>query len=433
MVVFRPFRGWKYNPDVVGNLAEVVCPPYDLITPEMQESLRQRNPYNVVHLEAGEGLDWTVPGGNLYRGATALFEDWLGQQVLKRDGEPCFYLLRHDFTFEGRRRSRIGITGCIGLEPYDSRQVFAHEYTEDPAVMDRVALMSACNTNFSPIMSLYRDSQGILAPILQSIMPSPPVIDIESDEDQRLSLWIISERGAIEHIQSFFSDTPVFLADGHHRYEASLRFRELQRQASHGGLAADDARNFVMMTLIEFDDPGLMVLPYHRVVRGMDGPALERFHEKLGQLFDSQTIEFSGSNTAGALLEEVVSRSETGRVVGLVGPEPGSTRILALNDEIDWRSWGPLAASEAWILEEKVIKAVLGDDLSQQVNYVHDHELAAAQVSSGEYQVAFLVRPFPMAEFEDVVSQGQRLPRKSTFFYPKLPTGLVINQLDGVL
>ena len=131
MVVFRPFRGWKYNPDVVGNLAEVVCPPYDLITPEMQESLRQRNPYNVVHLEAGEGLDWTVPGGNLYRGTTALFEDWLGQQVLKRDGEPCFYLVRHDFTFEGRRRSRIGITGCIGLEPYDSRQVFAHEYTED--------------------------------------------------------------------------------------------------------------------------------------------------------------------------------------------------------------------------------------------------------------------------------------------------------------
>jgi hypothetical protein len=165
----------------------------------------------------------------------------------------------------------------------------------------------------------------------------------------------------------------------------------------------------------------------------MDGPALERFHEQLGQLFDSQTIEFSGSNAAGELLEEVVSRSETGRVVGLVGPEPGSARLLTLKDEIDWRNWGPLAASEAWILEEKVIKAVLGDELSQQVNYVHDHELAAEQVSSGEYQVAFLVRPFPMAEFEDVVSQGQRLPRKSTFFYPKLPTGLVINQLDGVL
>ena len=437
MVVFRPFRGWKYNPDVVGDLAEVVCPPYDLITPELQESLRRRNPYNVVHLEAGEGLDWTrlygAGGGNLYRDTTALFEDWLGKRVLTRDGEPCFYLLRHDFTFEGRRRSRTGITGCVGLEAYDSRQVFAHEYTEEPAVMDRVSLMSACNTNFSPIMSLYRDADSILAPTLQSIMAGPPVIDIESDEDQRLSLWIISEQDAIGHIQDFFSKTPVFLADGHHRYEASLRFRELQRQASQGRLAADDARNFVMMTLIEFDDPGLMVLPYHRVVKGMDGPTLEQFQEQLGQLFDSETVELSGNNTAGKLLEDVVRRSETSRVVGFIGPGPGIGCLLTLKDGVDWRSWGPLATSEAWILEEKVLKPVLGDDLSERVNYLHDHDEAWEQVASGECQAAFLVRPFPMAEFEEVVSQGQRLPRKSTFFYPKLPTGLVINQLDGVL
>ena len=433
MVVFRPFRGWKYNADVVGDLAEVVCPPYDLVTPELQESLRRRNPYNVVHLEAGEGLDWTVPGGNLYRDTTALFEDWLDKQVLKRDGEPCFYLLRHDFTFEDRRRSRLGITGCVGLEAYDSRQVFAHEYTEEPAVMDRVSLMSACNTNFSPIMSLYRDGDSVLAPTLQSIMAGPPVIDIESDEDQRLSLWIVSDRSAIDRIRDFFAKTPVFLADGHHRYEASLRFRDLQRQASQEGLAADDARNFVMMTLIEFDDPGLMVLPYHRVLKGMDGPVMARFQEQLEQLFDSQTIELSGSNAAGELLEEVVRRSETGRVVGLIGPGPNTCRVLTLKDGIDWRSWGPLATSEAWILEEKVLKPVLGDDLSEQVNFVHDHEEAWEQVASGECQAAFLVRPFPMAEFEEVVSQGQRLPRKSTFFYPKLPTGLVINQLDGVL
>ena len=430
MVVFRPFRGWKYNPDVVGNLAEVVCPPYDLITPEMQESLRQRNPYNVVHLEAGEGLDWTVPGGNLYRGATALFEDWLGQQVLKRDGEPCFYLLRHDFTFEGRRRSRIGITGCIGLEPYDSRQVFAHEYTEEPAVMDRVALMSACNTNFSPIMSLYRDSQGILAPTLQSIMDSTPVIDIESDEDQRLSLWIISERGAIEHIQSFFSDTPVFLADGHHRYEASLRFRELQRQSSQGGLAADDARNFVMMTLIEFDDPGLMVLPYHRTIHGLTEEQIERVVERLRQLFESH---MEGSHSANWLVDTVEKLGQTHQVMAAIENGGNYSRIWQLKESATSADWGPLAVSEAWILEEQVLKPVLGESLPNHVGYTHDHEAAAKQVATGQSQMAFLLKPFPMGPFEDVVSQGQRLPRKSTFFYPKLPTGLVINQLDGVL
>ncbi len=430
MVVFRPFRGWKYNPDVVGNLAEVVCPPYDLITPEMQESLRQRNPYNVVHLEAGEGLDWTVPGGNLYRGATALFEDWLGQQVLQRDGEPCFYLLRHDFTFEGRRRSRIGITGCIGLEPYDSRQVFAHEYTEDPAVMDRVALMSACNTNFSPIMSLYRDSQGILAPTLQSIMDGPPVIDIESDEDQRLSLWIISERGAIEYIQSFFSDTPVFLADGHHRYEASLRFRELQRQDSQGGLAADDARNFVMMTLIEFDDPGLMVLPYHRTIHGLTEGQMDRVVERLRELFTSHT---EGPQSPKWLVDTVEDLGQTLKVMAAIENGGSFSRIWQLKEPATGADWGPLAVSEAWILEEQVLKPVLGESLPNHVGYTHDHEAAAKQVATGESQMAFLLKPFPMGPFEDVVSQGQRLPRKSTFFYPKLPTGLVINQLDGVL
>ena len=430
MVVFRPFRGWKYNPDVVGNLAEVVCPPYDLITPEMQESLRQRNPYNVVHLEAGEGLDWTVPGGNLYRGATALFEDWLGQQVLKRDGEPCFYLLRHDFTFEGRRRSRIGITGCIGLEPYDSRQVFAHEYIEEPAVMDRVALMSACNTNFSPIMSLYRDSQSILAPTLQSIMDSTPVIDIESDEDQRLSLWIISERGAIEHIQSFFSDTPVFLADGHHRYEASLRFRELQRQGSQGGLAADDARNFVMMTLIEFDDPGLMVLPYHRTIHGLTGEQINRVVERLRELFESHA---EGSHAANWLVDTVEELGQTLQVMAAIENGGNYSRIWQLKESATSADWGPLAVSEAWILEEQVLKPVLGESLPNHVGYTHDHEAAAKQVATRQSQMAFLLKPFPMGPFEDVVSQGQRLPRKSTFFYPKLPTGLVINQLDGVL
>ena len=430
MVVFRPFRGWKYNADVVGDLAEVVCPPYDLVTPELQESLRRRNPYNVVHLEAGEGLDWTVPGGNLYRDTTALFEDWLGKQVLKRDGEPCFYLLRHDFTFEGRRRSRTGITGCIGLEAYDSRQVFAHEYTEEPAVMDRVSLMSACNTNFSPIMSLYRDADSILAPTLQSIMAGPPVIDIESDEDQRLSLWIISEQGAIEHIQDFFGNTPVFLADGHHRYEASLRFRDLQRQGSQDGLAADDARNFVMMTLIEFDDPGLMVLPYHRTIHGLTDEQMGRVEERLRELFESHT---EGPQSANWLVDTVEELGQTLKVMAAIEDGGSYSRIWQLKEHATDADWGPLAVSEAWILEEQVLKPVLGESLSNHVGYTHDHEAAAQQVENGQSQMAFLLKPFPLGPFEEVVSQGQRLPRKSTFFYPKLPTGLVINQLDGVL
>ena len=436
MVVFRPFRGWKYNPDVVGDLNKVVCPPYDLITPELQESLLKRSPFNVVHLEAGENLDWNAPGGNTYRSATDLFEEWLRRGVLRREPEPCFYLTRHIYQFQGQTKSRIGITGCVRLAQYDSQEVFPHEFTEEPAVMDRVALMEACNANFSPIMSLYRDPSQHLATIFEETMSEPPAIQVHPDDNQEMSLWIISEADQQSRIRQFFNDTPVFLADGHHRYEAALRFQA--KRARDGGyqIASEEDNDSVMMTLIEFDDPGLLVLPYHRVVSGLASEMLAQLQERLLQLFGVNpsglpSIEPGDRDTADGLLEQVIKLGDDAKALGVLGPAGENPRLLSLKKEVNWQEWGPLAVSEAWILEEQVLKPVLGDLLQDRVTYIHDHEQAMEQVRSGDSQMAFLVKPFPMNQFYDVVSQGQRLPRKSTFFYPKLPTGLVINQLDG--
>ena len=433
MVVFRPFRGWKYNPDVVGDLAKVVSPPYDLITPELQESLLKRSPYNVVHLEAGENLDWNAPGGNTYRNTTDLFEEWLRRGVLRREPEPCFYLSQHIFTFQGETKSRIGITGCIGLAEYDSHEVFPHEFTEEPAVLDRVALMEACNANFSPIMSLYRDPAKYLNRIFEEVMSTTPDIHIRPDEDQELSLWLLSSPEQQTRIRQFFNDTPIFLADGHHRYEAALRFQAKRAKAGGYEIVSPEENDSVMMTLIEFDDPGLLVLPYHRVVEGLTSELLAQLQHRLLQLFDVNPGGLPPVDTAEDLLEQVVGQNNDAKAVGMLGPSGESPRLLSLKQEVDWQEWGPLAVSEAWILEEQVLKPLLGDLLPDRVTYIHDHVQAMAQVNSGASQMAFLVKPFPMDQFYDVVSQGQRLPRKSTFFYPKLPTGLVINQLDGSL
>ena len=433
MAAFRPFRGFMYNPGVVGDMATVVCPPYDLITPELQESLRNLSRYNVVHLEAGEGLDWNAPPPDHYADTAERFDDWVRQGILQRDPEPCFYLVRHVYWFRGQRRSRLGLTGCVGLEEYQARKVFPHEYTEEPAILDRVALMEACNANFSPIMSLYRDSANYLSRELAEAVKGNPVIDIRADGDQDLTMWRISDPAVQERIQRFFTDTGIFLADGHHRYEAALRFRRNQSLGSQAREDSSAAQNFVMMTLIEFDDPGLLVLPYHRVVGGLSLAQLGQLKERLNQVFEVEPAAPASARAAERLLDQVAEIGDERRALGMVESDGDRNSLLTLREGVDQGDWGPLAVSEAWILEEQVLKPVLGESASEHVIYVHDHELALEQVSSGQRQMAFLLKPFPMAQFEGIVSQGQRLPPKSTFFYPKLPTGLVINKLDGAL
>lgn len=429
MVELRPFRGWRYNPEVVGDLAMVISPPYDIIDRELEEELHHRSPHNAVYLEGAERPDWNATASERYAQAAQLFQDWRDQNVLNRDEEPCFYLMRHSYQHLGRQLTRTGLIGCVGLEEYEHLRVLRHEYTQEPAVQDRVSLMDACNANFSPIMSLYRDASGSLAAAWGQAMAPPPLFRVNDDSGQETVLWKILDQETQSLITNLFQDIPVFLADGHHRYEAALRLRGL-RPAGEGG-SAGLAHNYVMMTLFEFNDPGLLVLPYHRVVAGLSSTELERLKARLSEMFDIQDAGPSGHAELEALLARVADSGN--RVMGVAGLEPGRLNLLTLKETQDTEQWGPLAISEGWILEEQVLKPVLGDSAPGHVDYAHDHQQALDQVASGEQQLAFLLKPFPIDGFEAVVGAGHVLPRKSTFFYPKLPTGLVINQLEGTL
>ncbi len=433
MVVLKPFRGWRYDLDVVGDPASVLSPPYDLITPEMQGSLRQLSPYNVVHLEAGEGLNWDTPAPDQYSGTAALFRDWTGKGVLRRDTEPSYYLSRQVFSHQGREWSRLGLTACVALEEYESKQVLPHEYTESPAIRDRVSLMKACNANFSPIMSLYRDADGALAHIFEQAMTDSPMLDVQDGPGQRSTLWQIGNPSLTGSISRFFQDKSIFLADGHHRYEAALQFQQEREGTGSGVKGADQAHDFVMMTLIGFDDPGLVVLPYHRVLGGLSPDKYAEVQQVLETIFEATAISNGNQLDADSLVQEVERRGQNRHAIGMLGTAGEGPVLLTLRQGVDWQTWGPLAVSEAWILEEQVLKPVLGDRTLNHLGYIHDHHEAMELVSTGQRQSAFFLKPFPMAQFEAIVSDGQRLPRKSTFFYPKLPTGLVINQLEGSL
>ena len=438
MVVLRPFRGWRYDLDVVGDPASVLCPPYDLITPEMQASLRQLSPYNVVHLEAGEGLDWDAPAHDQYSDTAALFRDWVSKGVLRRDTEASYYLSRQVFPHQGKEWSRLGLTACVGLEAYASRQVLPHEYTQSPAIRDRVSLMQASKANFSPIMALYRDTEGALIPIFEQVMTEPPILDAQDGPGQRSTLWQIGGGSLSELISRFFQDKSIFLADGHHRYEAALKFQQLRVQQEQvrvgsGATGASQAYDFVMMTLIGFDDPGLVVLPYHRTLGGLSPDKYAEVQRGLERIFETTSILDDNQLDADAVVQEVAHRGQNRHAIGMLGPADKGPVLLTLRPGVDWQDWGPLAVSEAWILEEQVLKPVLGEDTLNHLGYIHDHREAMQLVRAGERQLAFLLKPFPMTQFEEIVAAGQRLPRKSTFFYPKLPTGLVINQLEGSL
>ena len=421
MVDFRPIHGCRFDPDVVGSMASILCPPYDMIGPDLEQTLQQLSPYNAVHLEGGEQPDPADPESS-YLEAAGLFRRWLEQGVLKRDDTPRFYLMRHGFTFQGQTRQQLALFGGVAVEEYDTRRVLPHEYTREPAVQDRVKLLQACQAQFSPIMSLYRDSNHSLQPVLDFAMAQPPVLEVPGTAlsgaaGGDISLWAIDHIESQRSIQQFFADRPVFLADGHHRYEAARRHRS-------GG--------FVMMALVEFDDPGLLLLPYHRGAGNLSQAELHQLGAQLDRFFETEPFDLAGGGVEG-LVQRVASLGRGRHVLGVVGPQPRAATLRTLRGDVDWRQWGPLAVSEAWVLEEQVLKPVMGDTAAQQVDYSHDPQGLVDRVDGGELQLAFLLKPFPMDTFEQIVGSGQRLPSKSTFFYPKLPTGLVIHQLDGPL
>ena len=424
MAKVTPFRGWRYNPAVVDDMAAVLCPPYDLITPQIQQALMDRHPLNVIHLEAGEGLDWSADPAGRYAETSERFEEWMRDGVLRQDAEPGYYLLRHGFTLGGLERSRLGLIACVGLEDYETRQVLPHEFTEAPAIRDRVTLMESVSANISPIMSIYRDADNELEPVFQRVMVGTPEVDARDEYDTVTTMWRIADDEDIAAIASFFERRPVFLADGHHRYEASRHY-QIARHAE-GADAPSKAHNYVMMTLISFDDPGLVVLPYHRNLSGLSDGQLARVKARILEVFDAEP---AGNRSAAEVAELVEERGRTGRVMAALTPD--GAQLLSLRPAAIGDDWGLMAVSEAWVLEEKILRPELGDRTLDHLGFLHDHEEAAEGVANGSLQMAFLMKPFPMDAFEDIVGQGQRLPRKSTFFYPKLPTGLVINRIDG--
>ena len=298
-----------------------------------------------------------------------------------RDTSPAFYLVEHTFRHRGTGLSRLELMCRVRLEEYERGVVLPHEYTRAEDKRDRLALMEACHVNLSPIMCLYRDRQRRLSQVFRDTLTSGPLVEFSDAGEQGYRLWRIDADGDLAEISEVMSPKSLYIADGHHRYETALAFRD---RAATGRVGSDQPSNFVMMGLIDFDDPGLLVLPYDRVLRGLDATTLKKVGERLRQFFDIEPYSTGEAAGLDAFLAEIDLRGKAGPAMGLLDPrgvdgaEGEALQLLTLKNDVRLESWGPVAESEAWILEEQVLRPILGDALAQCLG-VHSRRRGGGQ------------------------------------------------------
>ncbi|MBF8266528.1 MAG: hypothetical protein HW388_36 [Dehalococcoidia bacterium] len=435
MAEIQPFKGIRYNPQLASNLERLLCPPYDVITPEQQRELHNRSPYNVIRLELGMSQPSDSDGANRYTRAAALLEEWLGQGVLVSEKKAAFYLLQEEFPHLGRVRTRRSLLARVRLEDFSRRVVIPHEETSQGPKRDRMELLKATRANLSPIMGIYRDPSGDLSALLGRAMAGPPLVRADYG-DSHIRLWALAEEGAMEAIRGSLKDAPVFLADGHHRYETALLYRDIQR-ARGGARDGEDGHGFVMMTLTEISDPGLLALPYHRLVRGLSPGELERVVALAKKTFAPISLAAKpglDDEAALHLMEQLEGVARTQVALGLLEHGAEGASILALRGS-PGASSSPLERCATWVLAKRVLEPGLRSQEEAVergiLRFTPDPQEVYRLVRGGDFQMGFLLPPLDMDLFEEVVLSGERMPLKSTYFTPKLPTGLVINRLVG--
>ncbi|MBI2907796.1 MAG: DUF1015 domain-containing protein [Chloroflexi bacterium] len=441
MVDVRPFRGLRYSPERVGDLSAVISPPYDVISAEEQTYYYERSPYNIVRLEAGKERADDSPGKDKYTRAAATLRKWLAEGVLLQENRPAFYAFLHRFRYDDRpEMRRWSLLGRVRLEDWRTGMVCPHEDTLKEPARDRMLLLRSCKANISPIMALVPHGSGEFLNVLPRLAPGSALMEVTDPYGAAHSVWAITDEEATAALTAVFAKKVLYIADGHHRYETALAYRDEQR-AAYPGYTGEEGFNFIMMDLVDSQDPGVVVLPTHRLVRcSLDGEDAAELDSRLRTFFDLESLPPSSGTPGEALKEwlDVLGRQRT-TAFGLYGLRGKRFWLMTLREDADLAPLMPPGKSKPWkdldvsILHTAVLQRLPGlatpDGERCCLDYTRDPAEALAGVNSGEYQLAFFLNPMPVSSILEVSSAGDRMPQKSTYFYPKPPAGLVINPL----
>jgi uncharacterized protein (DUF1015 family) len=445
MADVRPFRGLRFATSAAPDLGAVLSPPYDVIDADDDRRLRERHPYNVVRLELTTASVAGGPEGR-YEQAAETLRSWREQGILVREEAPAYYLHEATFPHAGGQATRHEIIAAVGLEPWERGVVLPHERTYPRAKADRLRLLAATETNLSPILVFFErggsregdNSDAVKAAWAWTARRSPDASGTDADGVGH-RLWVLSEPALVEGLRAYFASRPLFIADGHHRYETALNYLEDRRQQAGGDLPADHPARFVMMHLISDDDPGLMILPLHRVVRGVSPDDVAALVERLRGDFDVETLPLGSSDALTTALAALGARGDGGQAIGLV-PSRGDRLLLVrrpagaplpstLPEDRDasWRSLDVVLVDFTVVRPLLAARSLHAEDA---ISYVRDADEVVATVRSGAADLAILVNPTRVEQVAAVARAGERMPEKSTYFFPKAPTGLVLRPLE---
>ena len=432
MADVQPLRGLRYQTDMVRDLAQVVTPPFDVIDTDAQRRYYERNPYNVIRLELGEQYTTDTTLNTVYTRAATILSEWRLNGVLRQEPAACYYLYQQNFTYGETTYKRTSLLARVRLESWDARVVLPHEETRSKDKEDRLELLLACSTNFSPIMCLYDDPDGLLHNLLAPYTKRSEVeLFDEVGEGHRLEP--ILDSATMARIQDFFTARQLYIADGHHRYTTALQYRdEIQRQ--HGQLDPMDGANFVLMALISIDDPGMLVLPTHRILFDLPQSSLDSLDpQKLGSFFTVQPLESTASQNT--VLERLALANRPSFVL-----KTAEQTLLLTPNEQGLQQMEQSGHSGAWntldvaIVQHLLLHTLLGitdEDIAagNYVRYSHNTQQTLQTLTNGEVQAILLLNSLPFEDVRNVALAGDRMPQKSTYLYPKLITGLVMNPL----
>lgn len=441
MAEIAPFRGLRYNQSIIPDLAEVVIPPYDVISPREQAEFTERNPYNMIRLELGLPTHEDSPTDNPHTRASACMRQWEHQRILVRNPEPTIYYYELDYTCARKpAKTRKGFICVLRLEEFSGGRIRPHEKTFQAIKDERFSLMLSCHANFSPVFALYSDPGSKVDEVLTAGRRGEPVVSFTDYFGMTHRLWMVTAPVIHKQVGTMMQEKAIFIADGHHRYETALNYRNAMRERYRTG-DPNAPYEFVMVYLSEMEQPGLTILPTHRLLKNLGNWSPMKFIEDSKAFFNIHRFVTVNEDELKwkSAIEAAVSRDET--TIGFYCKEAGGAYTLTAKRE-RVSSWlvqkgmpAPLRSLDVAVLDQVVLRGLMGlsDEFlvdSDSISFMHDFSETLHAVKSGNFTAGFFINPTRIEQVREVADAGLMMPHKSTYFYPKVISGLVINPLS---
>ncbi len=433
MVDILPFNGLIYNKDKIGNISGVISPPYDVISASLGEKLLGTHPNNIVNLILPKGND-----DDKYTGAKMMLNEWMNKKILKFDNDRCFYVIEESFYLNNKLKKITGFIGLMKLEPYSWLQVVPHERTYSKIKEDRLKLLAGCRTNFGPVYTLYNDNRSKISDILEETLQKNPIIDTPAGYDStlRFKVWKITDRDKINNIIMIMRDRKLIIADGHHRYETSLAYKEKYNKTDSirgHNLSATGPEDFILTLYVESSQSDLTIFPTHRNIKFKNFPGIEKIMESLTGTFH---IETDTLKSTSYLTKKLLKFKSRGFKSFFIYGENKKLYFIRLKKSFETRVIHPGSANEIYlntdvnILKEFLMDKISGSFQIDKIDYTHSIDNLIENINSKSFDVGVLLNAITAKELEKICMAGYILPEKSTYFYPKPSSGLVMYKFD---